>query len=252
MDLLKREGVCSENAPHYVEVLDQKSQRLKGLTEDLFEAAKASSGNLAYTLERLDMAELLSQGMGELSDRIAESGLQFRQSAPEEKVYALGDGRLLWRVMENLLSNVFKYAQPGSRVYLETGVENGWVRITLKNISAFELNIQAEELLERFKRGTNPDTARGPAWGSPSPGVSRSCREAGSRSPLTETSSRPRWSCPWRKGLLKRNRKALRIKQDAMDSYAKSSLQTGLRGTSVYLDLTGGLQPGPAAPAHQG
>lgn len=165
VDLLKREGVCSENAPHYVEVLDQKSQRLKGLTEDLFEAAKASSGNLAYTLERLDMAELLSQGLGELSDRIAESGLQFRQSAPEEKVYALGDGRLLWRVMENLLSNVFKYAQPGSRVYLETGVENGWVRITLKNISAFELNIQAEELLERFKRGDESRHSEGSGLG---------------------------------------------------------------------------------------
>lgn len=165
VDLLKREGVCSENAPHYVDVLEQKAQRLKGLTEDLFEAAKASSGNLAYTLEPLDVSELISQGLGELTDQIEASGLQFRISAPEEKAAALGDGRLLWRVMENLLSNVFKYAQPGSRVYIETAALEGWVRITVKNISAFELNVPVEELMERFKRGDESRHSEGSGLG---------------------------------------------------------------------------------------
>ncbi len=106
IDLLKTEGICSENAPKYLEVLDHKSQRLKSLTEDLFEAAKASSGTMAFTLEKLDITDLISQGLGELSDRIKESGLDLKVSAPAEKVYARGDGKLLWRVMENLLSNV--------------------------------------------------------------------------------------------------------------------------------------------------
>lgn len=165
IDLLKTEGICSENAPKYLEVLDQKSQRLKSLTEDLFEAAKASSGTMAFTLEKLDINDLISQGLGELSDAISASGLEFRINAPAEKVYAHGDGKLLWRVMENLLSNVFKYAQPGSRVYIDTVQSNGCVQVTMKNISAFELNIQAEELLERFKRGDESRHSEGSGLG---------------------------------------------------------------------------------------
>lgn len=165
VDLLKTEGVCSENAPQYLEVLDQKSQRLKSLTEDLFEAARASSGNIAYTLEKLDITDLISQGLGELSDRIRESGLEFKVNVPSEKLYALGDGRLLWRVMENLLSNVFKYALPGSRVYIDAIQRRHQVLITVKNISAFELNIHADELMERFKRGDESRHSEGSGLG---------------------------------------------------------------------------------------
>ncbi len=165
VDLLKTEGICSENAPRYLEVLDQKSQRLKALTEDLFEAAKASSGNMTFALEKLDITDLIAQGLGELSDKIQESGLDFKVTAPEEKVYALGDGKLLWRVMENLLSNVFKYAQPGSRVYIDTSCQNGQVLVTLKNVSAFELNIHADELMERFKRGDESRSSEGSGLG---------------------------------------------------------------------------------------
>lgn len=165
IDLLKTEGICSENAPKYLEVLDNKSQRLKSLTEDLFEAAKASSGTMAFTLEKLDITDLISQGLGELSDRIQESGLELKVSTPAEKVYARGDGKLLWRVMENLLSNVFKYAQPGSRVYIDTVRSNGSILVTLKNISAFELNIHADELMERFKRGDESRHSEGSGLG---------------------------------------------------------------------------------------
>lgn len=165
VDLLKAEGVCSENAPRYLEVLDQKSQRLKALTEDLFEAAKASSGNLSYTLEKLDITDLITQGLGELSDKVEASGLEFKVSSPKEKVYAMGDGKLLWRVMENLLSNVFKYALPSSRVYLETKQVGETVVITVKNISALSLNIHPDELMERFKRGDESRHSEGSGLG---------------------------------------------------------------------------------------
>ncbi len=165
IDLLKTEGICSENAPKYLEVLDQKSQRLKSLTEDLFEAAKASSGTMAFALEKLDITDLISQGLGELTDAIKASGLDFKINATAEKVYARGDGKLLWRVMENLLSNVFKYAQPGSRVYIDMVRNSGSIMVTLKNISAFELNIQAEELMERFKRGDESRHSEGSGLG---------------------------------------------------------------------------------------
>lgn len=165
VDLLKTEGVCSENAPRYLEVLDQKSQRLKALTEDLFEAAKASSGNVSYTMEKLDITDLITQGLGELSDKIEASGLEFKVSTPKEKVYVQGDGKLLWRVMENLLSNVFKYAMPNSRVYLETNRLGGTVTVTIKNISAVPLNIHPDELMERFKRGDESRHSEGSGLG---------------------------------------------------------------------------------------
>lgn len=158
IDLLKKEGPGSENAPGYVEVLDAKARRLKSLTDDLFEAAKAASGSIVPMTARVDVRELLSQGLGELADRLRESGLDFRVSMAEGPLCIQADGRLLWRVVENLLSNVFKYAMPGSRVYVSAGRAQGNVRIEMKNISAYELNIPASELTERFTRG---DESRG-------------------------------------------------------------------------------------------
>ncbi len=165
VDLLKTEGFQSENAPKYLEVLEQKSNRLKTLTEDLFEAAKAASGNIAVNLEMLDAGALLQQGMGELTDRIHSSGLDFKMNIPEEKLLVKADGRLLWRVIENLLSNVFKYALPGSRVYIDITHTGSQVNIILKNISAYELNISADELTERFKRGDQSRHSEGSGLG---------------------------------------------------------------------------------------
>ena len=157
VDLLKTEGLASENAPHYLDVIDQKAARLKTLTTDLFEAAKASSGTMPVNLERVDAGSLLAQGLGELSDRIAAARLDFKLQLPSDRLLLRADGRLLWRVMENLLSNVFKYALPGSRVYLSAARAGSRGVLTLKNISAYELNIAPEELTERFTRG---DAAR--------------------------------------------------------------------------------------------
>jgi len=165
VDLLKTEGLASDNAPRYLDVLDQKSQRLKVLTEDLFEAAKAASGTIAMKVDRIDVASLLTQGMAELSDKVAASGLDFRISTTSDKLYVKADGRLLWRAMENILSNAMKYAMPGSRVYVDCYKKGEQVHLVIKNISACPLNIPPEELVERFKRGDESRTTEGSGLG---------------------------------------------------------------------------------------
>lgn len=171
IDLLKTEGLDSENAPEYLEVLDQKSKRLQKLTEDLFDAAKASSGAIPVRLENVDMLSLINQGLGEMESKIEASGLKFIVSAKEESYYVLADGQLLWRVVENLLGNVLKYALPGSRVYIDlneipgTNGKDAQVLLEIKNISKSELNIQADELMERFKRGDESRTTEGSGLG---------------------------------------------------------------------------------------
>jgi signal transduction histidine kinase len=153
VDLLKNEGLKCDNAEKYLGIIDVKSQRLKALTEDLFEAAKATSGSISVNLERLDVVSLVNQGLGELSDKIEASGLSIKTNFQSEKLYVNADGKLLWRVIENLLSNVFKYAMPNSRVYIEASTTAEHVSLIIKNISAYELNVNEEELMERFKRG---------------------------------------------------------------------------------------------------
>ncbi len=165
VDLLKNEGLHSENSNKYLDIIDAKSQRLKSLTEDLFEAAKATSGNISINFERINVASLISQGLGELSDKIETSGLTFKTNIPADNVYVSADGKLLWRVIENLLSNVFKYALPNSRVYMDVICENSKVKIVVKNISAYELNVSEDELMERFKRGDESRHSEGSGLG---------------------------------------------------------------------------------------
>lgn len=164
VDLLKIERDPAK-VEEYIEVLDQKSQRLKVLTDDLFDAAKASSGSMPVHLEEIDIVSLLTQGLGEVSDKIEASGLEFKMRQPENKVYMKADGKLLWRSFENLLSNIFKYAMNGSRVYIDIEDFENEILITFKNISAYELNISEEELMERFKRGDQSRTSQGSGLG---------------------------------------------------------------------------------------
>lgn len=164
VDLLKVEK-DPKRLEEYVEIIDQKSQRLKILIEDLFEAAKASSGNIPVNLEEIDVLSLITQGLGELDDKIQEHKLEFKISGPNEKVIIPADGKLLWRAIENLLSNIFKYALEGSRVYIDIIDSGTWVTIILKNISAYELNISADELMERFKRGDESRSSQGSGLG---------------------------------------------------------------------------------------
>lgn len=164
VDLLKNEQDPSK-IEQYIEVLNQKSKRLKTLTDDLFDAAKASSGTIPVQLERIDIISLISQGLGEVNDRIEDLDLMFKFHHPQEKVYIAADGKLLWRSIENVLSNIFKYALPGSRVYIDIEEAGNEVLLTFKNISAYELNISADELMERFKRGDESRTSSGSGLG---------------------------------------------------------------------------------------
>ena len=164
VDLLKNER-NPDKIDEFVEVLDQKSQRLKVLTDDLFDAAKASSGSMPVHLEEIDIASLLTQGLGEVNDKIEASQLEFKIRQPENKVFIKADGKLLWRSIENLLSNIFKYAMQGSRVYIDIEDFGNEILITFKNISAIELNISEEELMERFTRGDESRTSQGSGLG---------------------------------------------------------------------------------------
>ncbi|WP_230199468.1 HAMP domain-containing sensor histidine kinase [Bacillus ndiopicus] len=164
VDLLKIES-DPERIAEYVDVLDQKSKRLKHLTDDLFEAAKASSGSMPVQLERIDVVSLLTQGIGEMSEKIEAMSLDFKLAHPTEKVYVKADGKLLWRSIENLFSNIFKYAQPTSRVYVDVEDLGNEIRVTFKNISAYELNISADELMERFTRGDESRSSQGSGLG---------------------------------------------------------------------------------------
>lgn len=165
IDLLKREGVNSENAMKYLDILERKSDRLKTMTEDLFEAAKATSGNIEPDFERVHINSLIEQLLGELDEKIQESKLTFKVIAENEKVFAYADGNLLGRVMENLLSNIFKYALPESRVYIEISQDEDIITVSFKNISAYELNIPVDELMERFKRGDEARSSEGSGLG---------------------------------------------------------------------------------------
>ena len=152
VDLL-RKADSEQESEQYLEVLDRQSQRLKKLVDDLMEMSKASTGNMAVEITRLDAVESVNQALGEFSDKLERAQLYpvFRHSEASAPIMA--DGKLVWRVLSNLLSNAVKYAMPGTRIYLDLTHVNGKVIISLKNISREELNINAEELMERFVRG---------------------------------------------------------------------------------------------------
>lgn len=164
VDLLKQE-TDQDKAKEYIEIIDQKSQRLKTLTDDLFEAAKVSSGDIPVNFEKIDIVSLITQGLGEFDDKIQAQKLEFKLSHSQDKMFVQADGKLLWRAVENLLSNIFKYAQEGSRVYIDIEDLDSKIKLTLKNISAFELNVSAAELMERFKRGDEARSSQGSGLG---------------------------------------------------------------------------------------
>jgi len=163
-DLLKQEGLDSLQAPEYLDVLVQKSARLKALTDDLFEAAKAVSGNVEVNAVSLDLVALVRQVLGEMDSQLKSHGIELRTSLPEQ-LFVTADGKLMCRVMENLLSNVCKYSLAGSRAYLTVEEKDGKALVQLKNISAVELNLDPQELTERFKRGDASRTDGGSGLG---------------------------------------------------------------------------------------
>ena len=162
VDLIKRENIGDEKVRGYVEVLDAKSQRLKQLTDDLVEASKISSGNIALQWEKINLVELVNQTLGEFSEKFELKRLVPVMNTTDNSMYIEADSRRIWRVMENPFNNISKYALEGTRVYLDVkdftdGEGVRYVEFSVKNISAQPLNIRAEELTERFIRG---DVAR--------------------------------------------------------------------------------------------
>ena len=165
VDLLSKEELHNEKAAEYLEVLDRQSSKLKKLIEDLVEASKASSGNLAVDSQQLEVGVFMTQTVGEFEEKASAAGLDLIISKPDEPVYIMADGRHVWRVIDNLMNNICKYAQPGSRVYVNLEAEAVRVSITFRNISQYPLNISGEELSERFVRGDKSRNTEGHGLG---------------------------------------------------------------------------------------
>ena len=157
VDLMKRENPTDPKIQEYLRILDEKSQRLKVLTEDVVEASKASTGNIKLEMNDIDFVEMVQQVIGEFEEKFKEKNLTMMVHFTDEPSIIYADGQRMWRVMENVFGNVVKYAMEGTRVYAEISNRNKKVTFSLKNISAQPLNISADELTERFIRG---DVAR--------------------------------------------------------------------------------------------
>ena len=154
-----------EQEKAYLEVLSRQSQRMKKLIEDLMEMSKASTGNIQVEIGKIDAVEVVNQALGEFSDKLTAAGLTpvFHQGS--DQVFLLADGRLLWRAMSNVLSNAVKYALPGTRLYVDVNAVEDKAVISFKNISGAQLNISAEELMERFVRGDSSRNTEGSGLG---------------------------------------------------------------------------------------
>lgn len=165
VDLLKKENIQDQKVQEYLEILDKKSQRLKRLTEDLVEASKASSGNVTLNIEKMNVKELMKQTIGEFKEKFEEKNLQIELELPEEDVHILADNKYMYRVIENLYSNITKYALENSRVYFDVIKDKKKLKIQMKNISKEKLNISADELMQRFVRGDKARTTEGSGLG---------------------------------------------------------------------------------------
>ena len=165
VNLLKSTDQTDPKAAEYIEVLDRKSQRLKKLTEDLVEASKASTGVLSVAREKIGMAQLIDQATAEWEERLTQQRLTLVTTLPEGETWVYADGRHLWRVIDNLLSNCAKYAMEGTRVYLDLERGKGQVALSVKNISREPLNVPAERLMERFVRGEESRSTEGSGLG---------------------------------------------------------------------------------------
>ena len=164
-DLLKKEKIENENAKKYIHILEEKTKKLKNLTEDLIEASKISSGNETIHLEKLDFKEMILQANGEFAEKLEQRKLELISNLSEENVIVPLDGKKMWRVLENLYQNVAKYSLENTRVYVELEKKNQEIVFSMKNISKEKLNISPEELMERFVRGDKSRSTSGSGLG---------------------------------------------------------------------------------------
>ncbi len=165
VDLLKKEDIKNETANEYVEVLERQSARLKKLIEDLMEASKASTGNIEVNLEECDVKVILSQALGEFSEKLDKTGLEVVVTQTDDEATVMVDGRHLWRVFDNLINNICKYSMSGTRVYINIEKNEKGVKVSFKNVSKEQLNISSDELMERFVRGDGSRNTEGSGLG---------------------------------------------------------------------------------------
>ena len=165
VDLIKKEECGNEKIKEYIDVLDRQSIRLKKLIEDLVEASKASTGNLSVELEKCNLSLLMNQAIGEFCEKLELNNLQVIQSQENQDIYIMADGRRLWRVIDNLLNNICKYAMSGTRVYIDLKRKNDKAIVTFRNISNTPISLSSEELTERFVRGDRSRNTEGSGLG---------------------------------------------------------------------------------------
>lgn len=165
IDLLQKENITEEERAHYIQVLDNSSMRLKRCIDDLFEISKVESGNVQCSLMEVNLSDLLKQIQFELSDKIEASNLTFKTSYPEQKVMCMLDSPKTYRIFDNLYMNIFKYAMPYTRVYIELKEENGFAVVSFKNVSSTEITYAADELTERFVRNDASRNSEGSGLG---------------------------------------------------------------------------------------
>lgn len=165
VDLLKREELADEKVRGYLDILEKKSQQLKTLTEDVVEASKASTGNLKLEYENLNLVEMVLQANGEFQEKFGQQDLELIQRLPDKPAVIRADGRRVWRILENIYQNAYKYAMPHTRVYVELEADALRAVFTMKNISQEPLNISPDELTERFIRGDSARNTQGSGLG---------------------------------------------------------------------------------------
>lgn len=165
VDLLEKEEIQNETAKEYIDVLARQSTRLKKLIDDLLEASKASTGNIKVNLMKFEMGILLSQALGEYEERFEKNNLQVVLNKTDEMLFVMADNRHMWRVFDNILNNIAKYAQSGTRVYIDAKRKGQFAEISFRNISKDPLNISGDELMERFVRGDSSRNTEGSGLG---------------------------------------------------------------------------------------
>ena len=165
IDLMKKESPESETVKEYLDIMDRQSTRLKKLIEDLMEVSKASTGNITLEMADTDFNVMLEQILGEYRERLSDAQLNLLVDNAVNGAHIMADGKLLWRVFDNLLGNICKYSMPGTRVYLGVAQREGMLEVSLRNISLYSLNITSEELVERFVRGDRSRHTEGSGLG---------------------------------------------------------------------------------------
>ena len=163
--LLDQEELENEKAQGYVKILEEKSNRLKILVDDLVEASKLSSGTIKLTKTKINLTELIRQSLGEYEEKFEDKKLNIVTNFPEDEVYIFADGRKMWRLLENLYGNIYKYALANTRVYIDANIVGSKVRVEVKNISESQLNFNSDQLTERFIRGDVSRSTEGSGLG---------------------------------------------------------------------------------------